>query len=367
MSEQTARGILADAAETCISCGLCTGLCEVLCTDELTIGEVAERSLARDTAPDDAAVTAVTRCSLCGMCCVDCPVGIDSHETMTAAREALAAAGVLSYERLFNRCGFWVFSTYKEVYSISYDDLRRDTCDTIYFPGCSVSAYAPELARRVHAWLEEQGSTVGVIDSCCGVQYRLAGLPDRIPEHLRELTAQIERAGATRLVAQCPHCYFELKESLPGVEVVGLSSLLADAGLMISGPEVLTAHDPCPDRHVGITWKNHRRIFSGHSIVEMAHTGAHTVCCGSGGLVGAIDPELCASRARMRIEEFRATGADCLLTTCANCTRILNSAADPGEVTHYLEWIFDTRVDWADVERKLVALFAGRCREGAAT
>ena len=364
MSEEAARNYLTDVADTCISCGLCTGLCDVLCLDDLTIGEVAERALAGVTGADDPAARAVARCSLCGLCCVDCPVGINSHEAMTAGREVLASAAALTYEHLFSGREFGVFAAYRRAYSISYADLWRDRCDTIYFPGCSFSCYAPGLVRKVHAWLEEQGESVGVIDSCCGVTYRLAGLPDRIPGHLSQLAAQIAQTGARRLVAQCPHCYFELKRSLSDVEVVGLSSLLAEAGVMVSGPEVLTGHDPCPDREARITWKNHRRMFSGHPLVEMEHRGARTICCGSGGLVGAVDPDLCDSRATTRIAEFRASGAEFLLTTCGNCAQVLSAAARPGEVSHYLEWVFDERVDWADVQRKLEALDAdGRVDE----
>lgn len=356
MSEESAREVLAEAAEACISCGLCTDQCDVLIPDDLTIGGIADAILTRTLDAEDPVVRAVARCSLCGLCCVDCPVDIDSHETMTAAREVLASQGALTYECAFTGNELSIFSEYKKKYPISYTDLCHDRCDTIYFPGCSLSSYAPELVRKVHAWLEEQGATVCVIDACCGSAFRAGGVPSGAEELREQLAEKIAATGATRLVASCPHCYAELGGALPGIEVVELASLLADAGVKVSGPEVITIHDPCPDRQARLTWKNHRRILSEHPSVEMAHAGAHTICCGSGGLVGYVDPELCESRAQARIGEFETTGAECLVTACASCAQLLSAHAPSGKVRHYLELVFGVRVDWDEVERRLEAL-----------
>jgi hypothetical protein len=59
----------------------------------------------------------------------------------------------------------------------------------------------------------------------------------------------------------------------------------------------------------------------GHSLVEMKHHGKHTMCCGEGGMVGAVSPDFAKTWA-----SFRGREADDrkLVTYCAGCTGYLN-------------------------------------------
>ncbi|HEY5529114.1 MAG TPA: molybdopterin-dependent oxidoreductase [Thermoleophilia bacterium] len=360
MSQDTARKSLIAAEASCVSCGVCTDACDVLGQERLAIGEVASRVL--EGTVDDSLTGAVSRCSLCGLCCAECPANVDSKEVMTAAREEFVSSGALSalgYEHLFTGCGLNVFTDYKKAYSISYEDLKRQECDVVFFPGCALSAYSPELVRRVHGWLEGQGASVGVIDSCCGTALICAGLPDRARESRARLAEEIAAAGAGRLITACPDCFCELSGRLEGIEVVSLSSLLRERGVRVSGAERLTVHDSCPDRASLTVGGDVRAILSGYELVEMEHFGKNTICCGSGGLVSSVDPELCDTRARTRVEEFRATGAVRLVTSCVNCAHRLNGAAGAGEVLHYLELVFDVWIDWVDVNEMLVTLSDG--------
>ncbi|NTW28458.1 MAG: (Fe-S)-binding protein [Coriobacteriia bacterium] len=357
MSIESARKSLSAAHDECASCGICTDTCALLGKERLAIGEVAGRVLAEDFG---GLVDVVSRCNLCGRCCVECPSGVNSKQIMLAAREVLVQAGVVSslgYEGLFTGCDFNAFIDYKRRFSISFEDLARERCDTVFFPGCALSAYSPELVRRVHGWLERRDTTVGVIDSCCGAALTFAGLPARSVECLANLMEELATTGASRVVTSCPNCFYQLKGRLGDVEVVSLSSLLKDARMRVSGSERLTVHDSCPDRFDLTIGNDVRDILSGYELVEMEHSGACTLCCGSGGLVSSADPQRCADLARVRMAEFEAVGAEHLVTACVNCAHRLNDAARAGEVLHYLEMVFDVWIDWVQVNENLRALY----------
>ena len=75
--------------------------------------------------------------------------------------------------------------------------------------------------------------------------------------------------------------------------------------------------------------------MKGVELVEMDRSGRTGWCCGSGAWAGEIVPQLARYASRERVQEARATGADCVITACAYCTDILKktSRGKPG-VTH---------------------------------
>ena len=52
-----------------------------------------------------------------------------------------------------------------------------------------------------------------------------------------------------------------------------------------------------------------------------------SVCCGGGGNVEMVDPELSGKVAQMKIEEIRATGADMVVSSCQQCLRTIATRA----------------------------------------
>jgi len=356
MTLSTARGNLSFSRAACIECGVCTGACDLLGRARLTIGEVASRALAGETSGE--AVDAILRCSLCGLCCADCPEGIEARPTMVAARELLGVAGALpvTYRGMFDGCDFGIFGEYKRVHGIAFDDLDRPGTGTVFFPGCALSAYAPEIVRRAHGWLTGQGIEAGLVDSCCGAGLYAGGMVESGDVLHARLSSELQQRNAERLITVCPECYGALAGTLDGVEVVRLSSLLAEAGVRAPGGGHLTVHDSCSDRASGAIGAAVREMLAGYSLVEMEHSGSHTMCCGSGGLVSCVDPDLSRARAQTRVDEFHASGADLMVTACVNCSHRLGAAAQ-GDVLHYLELVFGTRIDWIDVDAKLARLF----------
>jgi len=348
---------LQEAFRACEACGDCRSACEVLSREGLSIGEIAGRVSAGPTF--DAMKRAVTRCAVCGQCCSACPASIDSAEVMTAVREVLVAVGELSFmdpETFFSGHDLSLLAEYKRCYGISYDDLRPDKCDAVLFAGCSLAAYAPGIVRAAHEWLQEREGVVAVADSCCGAPLSLAGLPDQAAEFRSHAAAEVLSRGAGMLIVACPYCLHQLRGQPGGVEVVLLSSLLREGGVTVAGPELLTVHDSCGDRGTLTAATDVRALLSGSQVAEMAHSREATMCCGSGGLVSAMHSDLGEARARTRMNEYRATGAAHLVTSCGHCSHRLDSVAAEHEVLHYLELVFGMRVDWADVNAKLAAL-----------
>lgn len=409
MSWSTAFEVVSAAAATCRGCGACVPRCEVLaCAGgadvPLSVGEVAA-AFADAAAGDDGEaarvavaalaaerpelVLAVRRCCMDGFCTLGCPDGIDARAVFSALRVLLREAGVTGDD------GFtmtrvdreWhIFSAYRAVHGIFYNDLpslenaREWGADTLFFPGCSLASYAPELTREVFAWLQERGMAVALSVDCCGSPLRSGGFADRCEAHKAALVGRAREAGIKRVAFVCPGCRdeWEATAGAEAFELVALPELLAAAGAR-PRPEKVTALAGCDDPVLAMLDSCHdrdgrfggalRRIFVDGRTVELAHHGKSALCCGAAGAVSLVDQPLCDARAhRVLDEEPRQAGADLVVANCPTCaytfaaTRRADAAARAvagPAFCQYLELLFEAGFDWSGVFGRLESMWSG--------
>lgn len=400
MSWNTALETVSLAAARCRRCGVCVPRCEVLHPEEepLTVGALAavfaeaespEGVVALAAARPDL-VFAVRRCCMDGFCTLPCPDGIEARPVFAALRELLALAGVTGAD------GFtmtqvdreWdIFSAYRAVHGIYYTDLpllenaREWGADTLFFPGCSLVSYAPELTRAVFAWLKGQGMEVALSTDCCGSPLRSGGFADRCEAFKRQLVERAISAGIRRVVLVCPGCRdeWETTEGAEGLKLIALPEFLAAAGakplpgklmaLTEKEAPVLTFFDPCHDRD-GRFGGPLRRIFSDCARVECVHHGASAICCGAAGAVSLVDQGICDRRAHRALDdEPRAVGADLVVANCPTCaytfaaTRRADAASGEGPAgpafCQYLDLLFEPGFDWSGIFERLESMWSG--------
>lgn len=360
MSNKSALNALKRFANECIQCRICLDQCALLNDLDLTPGEIAE-AVANEQVSDQI-LASIQRCSLCGLCGQDCLVNLQPSEMMAAAREFLIYAGKIStvdYEAMLVDQVWNTFTLYRDTFGIHYNDLITDSYDTLFFPGCTLNCYAPEITRAAHAWMKNQGMLVGFSDLCCGKPLFSIGLKERGDNLISHIHKMMNQAGAQQLVTACPNCYYQLKNTLKGIDVVSFYHLLRDAGVRLDGADKLTVHDSCPDRFGLAVGEDIRALLAGYPLLEMEHHGSNTICCGSGGIVSSVDPDLCTLRARTRMNEFQQVGADHCVTSCMACAHRLSRAAASGDVVHCLEMVFDMPVDYSQVHANILAMWQG--------
>ncbi len=348
-------------SDECIQCGVCLNICALLNELELTPGEIAQAILADQVSEE--CLAAIQRCDMCGHCGEGCLVNLNPPDLIKAAREILVQRGRINpqdYDVMLVDREWNFFSIYRETWDVHFADLVREQYETLFFPGCTLAAYTPELARAAFAWLQGQGLQVGFSDLCCGNPLDSIGLAVEADRHLDRLRAQLASAGARQIITACPNCEARLKAAgIANVEVRSIYELMVAAGIQLNGSQKLTFHDSCPDRHNPANPSNVRRLLSGYPQVEMSSRGPETICCGSGGIVSMIDPELCSNRALARMAEYAESGADTCVTSCMACAHRLARASQPGQVRHCLEYVLNVQVDYAQVEQNAHAMWEG--------
>lgn len=393
---------------SCVHCRRCTNRCEVLDEPGLDIGLVEEGYLkTMAVAPEDRPQSvlqlvqehpelyrALRRCCFCGFCTSPCQTHMLAPERMREWRELFMQAGLMRPEdsKLVMVDNEWhIFSAYRAIHGIAYPEftLLKDAAehgpglaDTLFFPGCSLVSYAPELTRTVGKWLSDTGISWALSDDCCGSPLMSAGLFDRAEALRNNLLDQIRAAGITRLITVCPGCGDEFAELMSEeVDIVPLPELLlketparaataAEAGFSpLQGAGSLTFFDSCHDRfenrHGAAIRGLMRRYLPDNPQFEMNHKRKGTLCCGAGGAVASYDDDITQRRVWRVIDEARATKAETLVTMCPTCSYTVAQAclgADPerGIVNrNYLELLFGQTVDWAHVFTQLESMWSG--------
>ena len=361
--EEGERKKIGEILESCTGCQECSSECQILRElDKLMLHDIAEQ--VQSGQADDDVRNFLLRCDLCGLCVQNCPDRLDIPGMVQIARKELLKKGVTdaeTYRAMWVDHDWNTMTLYRDTYQIDYSDLIKSRCDTLFFPGCFLANEAPELVHSTVRWLTEQGNQeIGLTLMCCGSPLVQAGLGERAERYISSLRKTVSDTGARRIVTACPGCHCQLLsyESTQDLEIVSVFKLMAESG--IRAPDIgigrITVHDSCHDRK-GETGGWVRQILSNYEIVEMAHHGANTLCCGSGGIVSMIDRELYHSRTQRRVGEFQDTGADVCVTYCMACCYTLLQATEPDRVRHVLELVFNQLIDHAQFAARLEAMW----------
>lgn len=244
-----------------------------------------------------------------------------------------------------------------------------DSCESLFFPGCSLLNYAMPLVQSVYDLLKGAEQCDGVSLLCCGkiLEYEGDGGASRaaFEQQFRERIAQTD---IKRIVTACPNCSFALRkllavdEATAHIEVVPLPRVLVDMGYRVDPetaasvvyadgrleegtPIVYCPKDSCPDRARGEFADALREIMEQNNLVEPKFARKRSYCCGSRPRAAG-HYDLGDKMARRHGEHAREQGANALVTACVSCTfSILGSGCDV-PVFHYLELLFGWNIPW---------------------
>lgn len=250
----------------------------------------------------------------------------------------------------------------------AHSEVQDSEAKSIFFPGCSLLNYAMPLLRAVYGTLLEAGAVDGISILCCGkiLSYEPNGtvLRDSFEEQLR--CAVYERR-IEKFVCACPNCVKALRDAFAldprtkDVKIEALPQVMADLGYrldkrtcarLVKGDEnadiLFAIHDSCPDREYGQFARGIRAITPDDIRVDPEHSWKRSVCCGS--LPRAAGKFAQADKcADLNGREALDVGADAILTACMSCDFQLNMAQPHVQCVHFLEMLYNWRVDWTQV------------------
>jgi len=325
--------LLAVEISGCTGCGVCVNECGFL----KLYGSPLDISRSYD--PEDPKKNVICfECSLCGLCTAICPEGLNPQALFLEMRRE-------AFER-----GYGTFAEHKRLIGYERTGMSRrfswygvpEGCTTIFFPGCALPGTRPAATLAVYEKLKEAIPTLGLVMDCCTKPSHDLGRQQHFLEMFGEMTAWLEAHGVQRILVACPNCYKVFSEYAAQFQTEtvyeALAGIIPDCTSVGYSSAPVTIHDPCVVRFASAPQAAVRTLIAGAGCTteEMSHTRTTALCCGEGGTVGAVAPDLANDWGERRVVE--AAGRQ-VITYCAGCANHLGKRL---KVSHLLDVIFAT-------------------------
>lgn len=280
----------------------------------------------------------INTCSLCGLCAEVCPERLSMGAVCKSARRSMVQQGRMPPSAHDFALRDMQFSNSGK-FALARGAPGTETSAYLFFPGCQLSASAPEHVERVYADLRERLGAVGLMLRCCGAPADWAGRADLFEQSSAELLAEYRRLGSPPMIVACSSCYQVFKSTMPEIRLVSLWELYDSIGLpegAHTGQGTVTIHDPCSTRYERGIQESARRIVDriGYDIEELPLSRERTECCSYGGVMWLANPDVAKTVVERRIQ---ASPRD-YVTYCAMCRDFF--AARGKRTLHLLDLIY---------------------------
>jgi Fe-S oxidoreductase len=317
-------------------------------------------------------------CTMCGRCTQVCPMGIDIASIVAASRQAFAAAGRGPKDlfeaaenvrekgsplgvtpKVFDGRVEWLEDDYEVDLPIDKKGadvlLTVSSIELMKYPK-SIVAMARLLNQASVNWTF---SSTGYEATNFGF---LAGKTDLAKLAITRMVDVAEELGVTTMVIpECGHAYGVLRWS--GANILGrplpfqvmhiteaLAQLKREGRLKFkkhSGS--ITYHDPCQISRRGGATEEARYLLEdmASDFREMTPTGNFNWCCGGGGGVQAMEraADLRHKVFQIKMKQVEDTGADMMISACANCRLTMDDSKDYWKWDRELESLVELLAD----------------------
>jgi Fe-S oxidoreductase len=290
----------------CKACGICQNECAFL-TKYGNPGSIAKDC---QTNPVEY-LKASFECNLCGLCTSVCPKGLNPVTAFLEFRREAVKKGrvdLSKYKRLLNYEKRGASKKYS-LYSLP------ENCDTIFFPGCTLTGSYPGHTIKTHEFLKKHIRNLGIVLDCCTKPSHDLGRQGYFEDMFFEMKSFLLQQDIKTIILACPSCqqifttYGKEFNVISAYEIISrhdpensnLKNNEQGSTRQISGS--ITIHDPCQARFETAIQDSVRAIAKarGIQVIKTKHTGRKTFCCGEGAGVGCTSPGFSRTWAQKRV------------------------------------------------------------------
>lgn len=199
-------------------------------------------------------------------------------------------------------------------------------------------AYRGMLINAVSV-LRKLGVDIGYLheqEPCCGSPVYYSGFVDDYIDNARKTYGLFKSLGIKKIISLVPACTASLRDQYPkfidgyDLEVKHFLQIVAerlrkgDIKPRLKEKLIVTYHDPCQLSRYLRLFKEPREIMARIEGLELREPeadqrGEWSTCCGGGGGMEIVAPDLCERMSVSRVEGLLATGASIIATSCPAC------------------------------------------------
>ena len=174
----------------------------------------------------------------------------------------------------------------------------------IYAPGCALMIYKPEIAEKVHNFLNLEFGNM--------------------PQHLTCCRHEPNLANGTQIINTCAGCDRRYRELYEGINTISLWEILADSNNFpfpdYTGVE-MTIHDACPTRSEERVHNAIRKLLARMNVkvIEPKLTRTQAICCGDS-FYGTMPVDQVKEHMKKRSQQMPC---DDVVVYCVSCIKAI--------------------------------------------
>ncbi len=379
-----------ELAQKCVKCGLCKSVCPSYHGEEGSFARgrlaLAEMVVRGEIPLDREVASQWNECAMCRRCEWVCPNDVQYKEIFIQARELqerelgrdlISKAGLKSLELMQSSAGRKVIKLAGKLSKLLPSEIKtplptgsvkfmpkpdgkpfgirgktfkagNEKGKLLFFTGCMIDVFYGRTGESVIKLMNKLGYTVVVPQDikCCGAPHLYHGNREAFQRLKEHNIKEIEKHDFDAIVVACPTCGGALMEDYDrDWKVFDFAQIVFQEKPKFKGTnEKITFHVPC---HSYTAMKTNPSVF--YSVMESVEE-AQVVkaekaqsCCGFAGLWSIKNPKLSEKVQKEKVEDFKSTGADYVLTTCPGCVLQLRDGVkkfgSPQKVLHLADYL----------------------------
>jgi Fe-S oxidoreductase len=363
---------LEDDLYTCFQCGYCKSICpvyeqigwesasprgKIFYLKELSKRSLLDKIFRRNKKVSNDFIKRMFQCTGCAACEEVCHVDLNLHELWAEVREWLVDNNFELPEIITKMRS--TIDNYHSPYVTGFDSdapTNRNKmlmekfklpkqAKVVFFIGCVSSSLLIKMMNSSIKILRKADVDYTLLEDewCCGniLGTTGQGKTDTFRTHAEHNLKAVEGTGAQTLITACPGCYRTFTEmypkyvSNPDFQVLHFTEYMSDLidndklSFKKSFDKTISYHDPCELGRLSGIFEPPRKVLEsipGLTLEELSDNKSKCNCCGNGGGINSLEPELALNMSFKKIDEVLDTSAEVLVSSCPNCRNGLGNA-----------------------------------------
>jgi Fe-S oxidoreductase len=324
---------------------------------QLSKRSLVDKILRRKKKINDEFIKRMFQCTSCGACDNVCHVNLNLHELWAEVREWLVANNVELPETI-TRMRSTIDANHSPYVTGFDSETPADRnkmilekyklpkqADIVFFIGCVSSSLLIKIMNSAIKILRKSDVNFTILEDewCCGniLGTTGQGKTDTFSTHAEHNLSAVSKTGAQTLVTACPGCFRTFTEMYPkyydkpNFQVLHFTEMLSELidndkiSFKKSLDKTLAYHDPCELGRLSGIFEPPRKILEnipGVQFEELTYNKLNCNCCGNGGGINSLEPEIAMNLSFKKIDEVLDTSAELLVSSCPNCRNGLGNA-----------------------------------------